>query len=91
MIDAMARPEQKRPGTLDEAVAELKRDTTRPVCARVDGLDVEMRAVGLVAAERRLGDRIAAAGPWEGESTAELLAFLRKARAAGGSAEVPDL
>lgn len=38
-----------------------------------------------------LGDWLAAAGPWEGESTDEILAILREGRALGGSAEPPNL
>ncbi|HEY3357220.1 MAG TPA: hypothetical protein VGQ83_28480 [Polyangia bacterium] len=76
---------------LDEAVAELKRDPTRPVRVRVDDLEVELRAVLVTPEEAGLGDRLAAAGPWEGEELDDLLQVLREARAAGGSAEAPDL
>ena len=38
----MARPEKRIPGTLEEAVAQLKRDPSHPVHARVDGLETEL-------------------------------------------------
>ncbi len=89
----MARPEKERPQTLDEAVAQLKRDPSHPVRARVDNLDVELRALATAEAgkPRKLGSRMAALGPWRGESPDEILRFLREARAAGGSAEPPKV
>ncbi|MEK6608367.1 MAG: hypothetical protein AABZ30_11955 [Myxococcota bacterium] len=39
----------------------------------------------------KLGDWMAAAGPWEGESADEILAILREGRESGGSADAPDL
>jgi hypothetical protein len=87
----VATPEKRRPTTLDEAVAELKRDPNHPVRARVGELDVEIRVVsGGVKAQAGLGDLMAAAGPWEGESTEELIRILREGRDAGGSAEPPE-
>jgi hypothetical protein len=43
-----------------------------------------------VQAQPGLGDLMAAAGPWEGESTEELIRFLGEGRDAGGSAELPE-
>jgi len=85
----VAAPEKRRPTTLDEAVAELERDPNHPV--RVGELDVEIRVVsGGVKAQAGLGDLMAAAGPWEGETTEELIRILREGRDAGGSAEPPE-
>lgn len=72
-------------------MAQLKRDPNHPVRARVGELDVEIRVVsGGLQHETGLGDLMAAAGPWEGESTDELIRILREGRDAGGSAEPPD-
>ena len=87
----MATPEKQRPTTLDEAVAQLKLDPKHPVRARVGELDVELRVIsGGVQVQPGLGDLMAAAGPWEGESTDELIRILREGRDAGGSAEPPE-
>lgn len=78
--------------TLEQAVAELKRHPKEPVRAHCGNLTVELRAVVSPPPEtRRLGDSLAALGPWEGESTEELISRLREAREAGGSAEPPWL
>jgi hypothetical protein len=88
---AVATREEQRPTTLDEALAQLKRDPDHPVRARVGELDVELRVVGGgVQAQAGLGDLMASAGPWEGESTEELIHILREGRDAGGSAEPPE-
>lgn len=86
----VATPEKQRPATLDEAVAQLTLDPKHPVRARVGELDVELRVVGGTKAQPGLGDLMAAAGPWEGESTDELIRILREGRDAGGSAEPPE-
>lgn len=87
----VATPEKQRPTTLDEAVVQLKLDPKHPVRARVGELDLELRVVsGGAQAQARLGDLMAAAGPWEGESTEELIRILREGRDAGGSAEPPE-
>lgn len=74
----MARPEKQIPTSLEEAVAALKRDPNRPVHARVDDLEVEIRVV----ADETAGaaDIFAGVGPWQGETTEELLGVLREAR-----------
>ena len=78
--------------SLEEAWAKLKRDPSHPVQAHVDDLDVELRVVAVSKAETTpgIGDCIAAAGPWEGETTDELIQILREGRDAGGSAEPPE-
>ena len=78
-------------GTLEEAVAELKRHPEKTVRAHCGDLDVEMRTVSPAAHPQRLGDSLAALGPWEGKSSETLISRLREARAAGGSAEPPRL
>ena len=77
--------------TLQKAVAELKKHPDSAVRAHCDDLTVELRAVSPPPETRRLGDSLAALGPWEGESTEELISRLREAREAGGSAEPPRL
>jgi hypothetical protein len=88
----MARPEKHIPASLEEAVAELKREPRRTVYARVDELEVEIRVVEKPAHPGAgLGDRMAAAGPWQGETEEEILAILREARRSGGSEEPPAM
>lgn len=87
----MATPEKRGPATLEEAVTDLKRDPQHPVRARIGDLDVEIRVVsGEGQAQMGLGDLMAAAGPWEGETTEELISILREGRDAGGGAEPPE-
>jgi len=88
----VSRPEKHIPTSLGEAPAELKRDPANAVRARVERMDVELRVVPpsppFVAG---LGDWMAAAGPWQGETEDEILEILREARRAGGSAEPPEM
>jgi hypothetical protein len=88
----MATPQYKIPKTLEEALAKLRDDPSRPVRAQLDELDVELRVVTAQREEAApgLGDRMAAAGPWEGETADELIRILREGRDAGGSAEPPE-
>jgi hypothetical protein len=76
---SMARPEKYLPRNLEEAVAELKRDPSQAVHARVDNLEVELRVVAADAAPAG-DDVLGGAGPWKGESTEDLLRVLRQAR-----------
>jgi hypothetical protein len=88
----LARPEKQIPPTLEEAVAELKRDPRRPVHARVDNLELEIRVLETQArAGAGLGDRMAAAGPWQGETEQEILGILRDARRLGSSEDPPPM
>ncbi len=88
----VARPEKQIPASLEEAVAELKRDPRRPVHARVDDLDVEIRVVEAPAQTGTgLGDRMAAAGPWQGETEQEILDILRESRRTGSSEDPPSM
>ena len=87
----MGTPQTKTPKTLEEALARLKHDPSHPVRAHLDELDVELRAVP--PSRRRgtgLGTRMAALGPWQGESPEEIIRILREGREAGGSAEPPE-
>ena len=87
----MSRPEKLIPSSLEEAVAELKRDPSHPVYARVDGLDVELRPLPSNETALGVGSRLAAIGPWEGIALEELNRILREGREAGGSAPAPDM
>ncbi len=87
----MSRPEKLIPSSLEEAVAELKRDPSHPVHARVDGLDVELRVLPSNETSLGAGSRLAAIGPWEGIALEELDRILREGREAGGSAPAPDM
>ncbi len=88
----MARPEKHMPTSLDEALAELKRDPANAVHARVEGMEVELRVVSQPpSSEMRLGDWMASAGPWQGETEDEILEILREGRRTGGSAEPPEM
>ena len=88
----MATPHKHLPATLEEALARLRRDPVHPVRAQVEDLQLELRVVTVSKEETTpgLGDRMAAAGPWEGETTEELIRILREGQDAGGSAEPPE-
>ena len=76
----MALLQQKPSMSLDEAVAELRRDPLHSVHARVDGLEVELR---VVSADDRPGaaeDVLGGAGPWVGETTEEILQVMQEFR-----------
>jgi hypothetical protein len=88
----VARPEKQISASLEDAVAALKRDPRRPVHARVDNLDVEIRVVeALPRPAVGLGDRMAAGGPWQGETEEEILELLREARRSGSSEDPPAM
>jgi len=75
---------------LKQAIEALRREPARPVRARLDDLTVELRAVP-EATTRSAADVFAAIGPWEGETTEELLQLLADARRQGGSRSVAGL
>jgi hypothetical protein len=87
----MSRPQKVVPASLEEAVAELKRDPSHPVQARVEGLDVELRVLPSNETQPGVGSRLAAIGPWEGIALDELDRILREGRDAGGSAPAPEM
>ena len=77
--------------TIEEAVEQLKRDPTRPVRARVGDLTIEVTAIAEKASGRSAASVFAELGPWEGETTEEVLAILAEARHRGGQRPVSDL
>lgn len=78
---------------LDEALAQLRQDPNHSVRARIDGLEVEIRAVPPQpeSARRTAADVFRDIGPWAGEDGDELMARLEEARRLGGSGSVPKL
>jgi hypothetical protein len=77
-LGIVARPEKHIPRSLEEALAELKRDPNQAVHAHVDNLEVEMRVVA--KEQTASADIFEGVGPWQGETTDELLRILREAR-----------
>lgn len=76
---------------LDEAVAQLKKDPSHPVRARIGDMTVEVRAIVEATGNQSAADVFATLGPWAGESTDELLQLLSDARRRGGQRSVPAL
>lgn len=72
---------------LAAAFEELRRRPDRPIEAEIGGLIVEMR----VKPRRSAADAFREIGPWEGESTADLMKRLQDERRRGGSKEPPTL
>ncbi len=70
---------------IDQAIAKLRRDPGKPVLTEIDGLVIELHYKG----QRSAGDVFREIGPWEGETTEELIELLRQARKEGGSKEPP--
>lgn len=88
----MAQPALK-PVTIEDALAALKRDPTHPVCVHVDAVDMDVELRAVIRPRRTgsgLGSKMAALGPWQGESLEEITTILREGRRAGGSALPPD-
>jgi hypothetical protein len=69
--------------TLDEVLQRLKREPREPVRATVEGMTVEVRVIPGPSAIRSAADAFASIGPWEGETTEEMLKFLAEARRHG--------
>lgn len=76
---------------LRAAMNHLKKDPSSPVCASVDNLHMEIRALAPKERPADLREYLAELGPWEGESLDELLTRLKEARQSGGSAKPPYL
>jgi hypothetical protein len=77
--------------TIEEALEELRRDPTRPVRTRMGDLTIEVRTVPEPGLRKSAADIFADLGPWEGETTEQLLAMLAEARGRGGQRGVPEL
>lgn len=77
--------------TLDEVVAQLRRDPGHPVRAKVGDLTIEVRAVDGQGVGKSAADVFADVGPWAGESTEEILHLLAEARRGGGQRSVEEL
>jgi hypothetical protein len=77
--------------TLDEALQQLKLEPGQPVRATVEGLTVEVRVVPDLTVSRSAAELFAEIGPWEGETTDEMLEFLAEARRRGSQRSVPEL
>lgn len=76
-----------------EALERLKHEPSQPVRLQIDGLEIELRMVAAPRPRRTgpgLGTRMAAAGPWEGESTEELIRILHEGRYGGGNGDPPE-
>ena len=73
--------------SLEEALAALHRDPSQPIEVDVEGLHVELR----VKPRRSAADVFREIGPWEGETTEQLIERLDEARRTGGSKEPPKL
>jgi hypothetical protein len=77
--------------TLEEAVAQLKRDPSQPVRTSVGDLTIEVRAVVEPPSRQSAADAFGDVGPWQGETTQEMLALLAAARERGRQRTLPDL
>jgi hypothetical protein len=77
--------------TLEEVVAQLKRDPGHPVRAKVGDLMIEVRAVDGHVSGKPAAEVFAELGPWAGESTEEMLHRLAAARRSGDQRSIPDL
>lgn len=73
--------------TLEEAFEQLRLEPGRPVEAEIGDLIVEMR----VKPRRSAADVFREIGPWEGESTVDLMQRLEDERRRGGAKEPPRL
>jgi hypothetical protein len=70
--------------SLEEVIEQLRRDPVRPAEAELGGLRLEVRVK-----QRSAADVFREIGPWEGESTEELIRRLDEARRSGGAKEPP--
>jgi len=76
---------------LEQAITHLKRDPSRAVTLRVDELDIELRVLASGSVAVSAADQFRALGPWEGESTEEILELLAEARRLGRTRPVDRL
>jgi hypothetical protein len=73
--------------SLEEVIEQLRRDPAHPAEAELGGLRLEVR----VKPQRSAADIFREIGPWEGESTEELMRLLAEARRSGGAKDPPAL
>lgn len=71
--------------TIEEAVAQLKRDPATVVKLRVDDVTVELRALPDHAPAGTAAEVFARIGPWAGETTEELQRILAERSDTGRS------
>jgi hypothetical protein len=76
---------------LEQAITHLKRNPSRPVTLRVDDLDIELRVRASASVAGSAADQFREIGPWEGESTEEILEMLAEARRQGRTRPVDRL
>jgi hypothetical protein len=76
----MARPKEYVPTTLEDAVEQLRREPLRSLRIAVNDVELEVRLVGDEPVADRSKDVLAGIGPWEGESTDELLRIIHEGR-----------
>ena len=69
--------------TFDAVLQRLKRKPGEPVRATIEGMTVEVRVVPRPPVVRSAADVFAEIGPWEGETTEEMLKWLAEARRHG--------
>ncbi len=77
--------------TLDDVVAQLKKNPGHPVRARVGDLTIEVRAIDEQGATRSAAGVFAELGAWSGESSEEILHLLAEAKTSGGQRQVDEL
>ncbi|MBI4615607.1 MAG: hypothetical protein HY720_18460 [Planctomycetes bacterium] len=77
---------------LNLAIAQPKSDPTRPVRVRLEGMEIEIRAVEEAAAPiPSAAEVFASLGPWAGETADELKDILGKTRRRTAPRPVGDL
>lgn len=76
---------------IDQALVRLRKNPGHPVRAQFDDIEIEIRVVDKSSRPGRLGERLAALGPWSGETEAEIVSLVSEARRIGGSAEPHSL
>lgn len=77
--------------TIEDILAQLRRDPSHPVRATVGGLEIQVQLVAERAIGTSAADVFAALGPWSGETTEEILGILGEARRGGGRRSVAEL
>jgi hypothetical protein len=70
----VAHPGKHIPLTMEDALAELKRDPSRPLRLAIDDVEVEMRIVG--GAAMKAGADALNGATWHGETAAEAIQII---------------